>query len=190
MSLSRWLQDYLYIPLGGSRGSRWQTYRNLLITMLLGGFWHGANWTFLIWGGWHGGGLAVERWMETRVLWHWKMPHWLRRVCTFHFVVFGWLWFRAKDTAEALGLFRQMWFGFAAETPGSGEAFPVMGLSLIMLGLLMNWLPPLEHWQWRPLAPEKKIKIVFGWSLVAGLALAFIVWVRPTGMAPFIYFHF
>ena len=62
MTLSRWLRDYLYIPLGGSRGGRLKTYRNLMITMLLGGLWHGASWTFVFWGGIHGGALSAERW--------------------------------------------------------------------------------------------------------------------------------
>ncbi len=66
ITLSRWLRDYLYIPLGGNRGTRRRTYRNLLLTMLLGGLWHGAAWTFVIWGGIHGGGLAVERWWRER----------------------------------------------------------------------------------------------------------------------------
>ena len=61
ISLSSWLRDYLYIPLGGNRGSEWTTYRNLILTMLLGGLWHGANWTFIVWGLLHGGGLAVTR---------------------------------------------------------------------------------------------------------------------------------
>jgi alginate O-acetyltransferase complex protein AlgI len=67
MSLSTWLRDYLYIPLGGSRGSALATYRNLLATMLLGGLWHGASWTFVVWGGLHGGGLAMARFFEERV---------------------------------------------------------------------------------------------------------------------------
>lgn len=68
MSLSRWLRDYLYIPLGGNRGGPWFTYRNLMLTMLLGGLWHGASWNFVIWGGLHGGGLALERaWSEKRL---------------------------------------------------------------------------------------------------------------------------
>ena len=66
MTLSRWLRDYLYIPLGGNRGTRRRTYRNLLLTMLLGGLWHGAAWTFVIWGGIHGAGLAFERWWHER----------------------------------------------------------------------------------------------------------------------------
>ena len=66
MTLSRWLRDYLYIPLGGSRKGRLMTYRNLMITMLLGGLWHGAAWTFVIWGGIHGVGLSYERFVRDR----------------------------------------------------------------------------------------------------------------------------
>ena len=66
MTLSRWLRDYLYIPLGGNRGGRLLTYRNLLLTMLLGGLWHGAAWTFVAWGGIHGAGLACERFFDDR----------------------------------------------------------------------------------------------------------------------------
>ncbi|HEY4121366.1 MAG TPA: MBOAT family O-acyltransferase, partial [Byssovorax sp.] len=66
ISLSTWLRDYLYIPLGGSRGAPWQTYRNLMLTMILGGLWHGANWTFVFWGFLHGLGLAVTRWWQRR----------------------------------------------------------------------------------------------------------------------------
>ena len=61
ISLSTWLRDYLYIPLGGSRGSAWKTYRNLFLTMLLGGLWHGASWNFVIWGALHGAALGVVR---------------------------------------------------------------------------------------------------------------------------------
>ncbi len=66
MTLSRWLRDYLYIPLGGSRGSSAKTYRNLMLTMLIGGLWHGASWTFVVWGGIHGAGLCLERWASRR----------------------------------------------------------------------------------------------------------------------------
>lgn len=66
MTLSRWLRDYLYIPLGGNRGAPWRQYRNLMLTMLLGGLWHGASWNFVVWGGLHGVGLAVERWYSGR----------------------------------------------------------------------------------------------------------------------------
>src|SRR5579875_3261207 len=84
MTLSRWLRDYLYIPLGGNRKGRLLTYRNLLLTMLLGGLWHGAAWTFVVWGGIHGLGLAIERlvgWRPTG-----RVACWIGRVVTFHVV--------------------------------------------------------------------------------------------------------
>ena len=72
MTLSRWLHDYLYIPLGGNRRGLCRTYVNLILTMLLGGLWHGAAWTFVIWGGIHGGGLAIQRWWSDRGRWGWR----------------------------------------------------------------------------------------------------------------------
>ena len=95
MTLSRFLRDFLYIPLGGNRKGKWKTYRNLMLTMVLGGLWHGAAWTFVLWGAFHGAGLcrsstrsagAVER-----------VPAWLRWVVTFHLVVFGWILFRSQS---------------------------------------------------------------------------------------------
>src|SRR5437764_3163427 len=112
ISLSSWLRDYLYKPLGGSRQGRLKTYRNLLITMLLGGIWHGAAWKFVAWRALHGGGLAVERMLEP----------WLGRssrgpaaravaiIVVFHFVCLGWIFFRAEDFAVA----RLYLTGFAA----------------------------------------------------------------------------
>ena len=97
-SLSGWLRDYLYIPLGGSRRGTGATYRNLLITMLLGGLWHGAAWTFVAWGGYHGLLLAIERAAGERgsgdgnaigVI--------IRRLLTFHLVCIGWVFFRAES---------------------------------------------------------------------------------------------
>jgi alginate O-acetyltransferase complex protein AlgI len=113
ISLSSWLRDYLYIALGGSRHGERKTYRNLFTTMLLGGLWHGANWTFVIWGGLHGAMLAVNRFFQE----HW-FPRgansesaqstlggrWLKRIVVFHFVCFAWIFFRAGSMSEALSL--------------------------------------------------------------------------------------
>ena len=104
MSLSSWLRDYLYIPLGGNRRGDARTYANLMLTMLLGGLWHGANWTFVIWGGLHGAYLAFERAVLARVRW-WNAAHpfatALRVVVTFHLVCLAWVFFRARDLAGA-----------------------------------------------------------------------------------------
>src|SRR3954467_14641092 len=93
MTLSRFLRDFLYIPLGGNRKGRWKTYRNLMLTMLLGGLWHGAAWPFVLWGGFHGTCLCIEHAWRGRV----KLPGWLRWVVTFHLVVFGWILFRSPN---------------------------------------------------------------------------------------------
>jgi alginate O-acetyltransferase complex protein AlgI len=88
ISLSTWLRDYLYIPLGGNRNGERQTDRNLLLTMLLGGLWHGANWIFVVWGGLHGGGLAVERKLTRGATPARKrLPKWASRILIFHFVI-------------------------------------------------------------------------------------------------------
>ena len=99
MTLSRFLRDYLYIPLGGSRGSRLFTYRNLMITMILGGLWHGAAWTFVLWGTFQGLGLVSEHALAGRI--GRRIPGWLRWFGTFNLIVFGWILFRSTD----LGLF-------------------------------------------------------------------------------------
>ncbi len=105
ISLSTWLRDYLYIPLGGNRLGRVRTYINLLITMLLGGLWHGANWTFVIWGGLQGLYLSIERALGI----HQRdsgqmsvMERWVRRLVTFHLVCLGWIFFRCPTFGQAL----------------------------------------------------------------------------------------
>jgi len=134
ISLSSWLRDYLYIPLGGNRSGRVMTYRNLLLTMLLGGLWHGASWNFLIWGGYHGGLLGVERAMRgDRPLsdrWTWFYP--LRAVATFLLVMIGWVFFRAADLAESRQVLAQMFTG------GLGrDLLTPMHVGLMVLALLL-----------------------------------------------------
>jgi alginate O-acetyltransferase complex protein AlgI len=113
ISLSTWLRDYLYISLGGNRHGRWMTYRNLMLTMLLGGLWHGASWNFVIWGGYHGALLAVERFFrgnrQIREDWNWLYP--LKAVGTFALVMIGWVFFRAADLPQSLQVLRQMFAG-------------------------------------------------------------------------------
>ncbi len=105
MTLSRWLRDYVYIPLGGSRGGKLLTYRNLMLTMLIGGLWHGAGWTFVAWGAIHGLGLVSERWWRSRPGYV-APPDTARhrawqRLLTFHFVCFAWIFFRADSFETA-----------------------------------------------------------------------------------------
>jgi alginate O-acetyltransferase complex protein AlgI len=114
ISLSTWLRDYLYIPLGGSQGPPWKTYRNLLLTMVLGGLWHGASWTFIFWGLLHGGALALTRaWQRFRYKDgeppRRRGPRRALAVClTFHYVCFAWVFFRAESFAKALDVLKQI----------------------------------------------------------------------------------
>lgn len=103
ISLSSWLRDYLYIPLGGNRRGEFRTYLNLLITMLIGGLWHGANWTFVVWGGVHGGWLAIERFFTSRILRRDDVNlGWAGRLAALTVVGLAWMFFRANSVAEAL----------------------------------------------------------------------------------------
>jgi D-alanyl-lipoteichoic acid acyltransferase DltB (MBOAT superfamily) len=114
ISLSSWLRDYLYIPLGGNRSGPGKTYRNLMLTMLIGGLWHGANWTFVVWGGLHGAYLAIERMLGVgRERAEWAgigALGWLGRVArmvlTFHLVTLTWIFFRAPNVGVALEYLR------------------------------------------------------------------------------------
>src|SRR5205807_9132510 len=103
ISLSSWLRAYLSNPLVGNRHGRWKTYRNLFLTMLLGGLWHGAAWKFIAWGALHGGGLAVERmlepWIGRRALT--PAAKIIATLVVFHFVCLAWIFFRAEDFAMA-----------------------------------------------------------------------------------------
>jgi len=103
MSLSFWLRDYLYISLGGNRKGIKITYRNLMLTMLLGGLWHGSSWNFIIWGGIHGLVLSVEKYLNSKKLFlNLRKINWLGYIVTFSIVLVSWIFFRAKTTSSAL----------------------------------------------------------------------------------------
>ena len=112
ISLSTWLRDYLYIPLGGNRKGDLRTYANLMTTMLLGGLWHGASWTFVVWGGLHGLYLAAERWLTARFGGHAIWNRWLARLAlallTYFLINITWVFFRAQDFATAWRLIDTM----------------------------------------------------------------------------------
>lgn len=103
ISLSSWLRDYLYVPLGGSQHGRFRTYLNLMIVMFLGGLWHGAAWSFAVWGLWHGIGLALERpWLGSRFMSSTSgIARGIRIFLVFHFVTIGWLFFKLQEFSHA-----------------------------------------------------------------------------------------
>jgi D-alanyl-lipoteichoic acid acyltransferase DltB (MBOAT superfamily) len=119
ISLSSWLRDYLYIPLGGNRKGLFRTYVHLFITMLLGGFWHGANWTFIIWGALHGGALAIDKcrldFFKKRNI-HFQLPAAISIFLTFHFVVFCWIFFGPDSLEKSTIVLKQIVFNFDLST--------------------------------------------------------------------------
>jgi D-alanyl-lipoteichoic acid acyltransferase DltB (MBOAT superfamily) len=185
ISLSSWLRDYLYKPLGGNRYGRLNTYRNLLVTMLLGGLWHGAAWKFVAWGALHGGGLAAERLIEP---WLGRRSHSLagRIVATlvvFHFVCLAWIFFRAEDFEMA----RLYLAGLAAGWgEGVQQAGPFM-VALIAIGLAGQFLP---HALFERAATMFERLPAWGLGAAAGVVVAAINALGPAGVAPFIYFRF
>ncbi|MGE0202057.1 MAG: MBOAT family protein [Hyphomicrobiaceae bacterium] len=190
MSLSSWLRDYLYIPLGGSQGRRLRTYRNLLVTMLLGGIWHGAAWKFVIWGAMHGGALALERAHFARVgltphAAAERRPIWRRAIAvlvTFHFVCLAWIFFRAEDLERAIALIAGL-----ARWQSPVELVTPFLAGLIAFGLAIQFTPSslLQKLDW--LYQKLPVWLV---GLLAGATLVLIEAVGGDGSAPFIYFQF
>mgnify|MGYP001264837922 FL=1 len=142
ISLSRWLRDYLYIPLGGNRRGRGRTYVNLATVMVLGGLWHGAAWTFVLWGAWHGGLLVAER-LLTEAKVRLAVPAWLAVARTFLFVLLGWVTFRATSFADALAVYRGMaglnGFGLSADFTWQ---VPLLSVVVLVVAYALVWLPP------------------------------------------------
>ena len=141
ISLSSWLRDYLYIPLGGNRKGRVRTYINLFLTMLLGGFWHGASWNFIIWGGLHGGMLAVDK--KLRGYWRPSGVFWKAAgvLFTFHFVCFCWIFFRAETLADSGVMIKQIFTNFNATAAGALWQGYTGVFYLMLLGFALHALP-------------------------------------------------
>ena len=180
MTLSRFLRDYLYIPLGGNRGGRLLTYRNLMITMLLGGLWHGAAWTFVLWGAFQGAGLIGEHMLDGRV--GRRTPAWLRGFVTFNLICFGWILFRS----QGIGTFWDYLSRFAV--PGSPTLLtvPVALAIVVVIGLQLLPERPLEALQYRIEALRPAVLAV---ALAAAVLVAGAT-VPSQGVPPFIYFRF
>jgi alginate O-acetyltransferase complex protein AlgI len=181
MTLSRWLRDYLYIPLGGNRHGRAKTYRNIMITMLLGGLWHGASWTFALWGGIHGTALSAERFAR-EVRPGFRLPAWAAWLVTFHVVCVAWVFFRAPDLDTAFGVLGGL---------GLGGPSPLVTLPLVALVIASVAIQavPRELWRdaeaWLVARPVALQGIAVGAVIVAADAA-----VGQQGVAPFIYYQF
>ena len=155
ISLSTWLRDYLYIPLGGNRRGSRKTYRNIMITMILGGLWHGANWTFVIWGFYHGLLLSINRFFQEKNIGKTatNRPQILSRVITFHLVCIGWLIFRADNMSQALNIMHQIFTAFSPNALILGQFFPLFLLGALIFCIDI-WIRDQDDvrktlaWQW------------------------------------------
>ena len=191
MTLSRWLRDYLYVPLGGNRKGRSATYRNLMIVMLLGGLWHGSTWNFVIWGGIHGVVLAVERLVReqrertgagARPMLSSGVGETVRWLVTFHVVCLAWVFFRSESLAAAI----EMLGAVASFDNYAGTATPLV-IAVTFGALAFQFMP--ADW-------FEQLRDGFaglGWvsqGAVVGMSLVAIDVLGPTGVAPFIYFQF
>jgi D-alanyl-lipoteichoic acid acyltransferase DltB (MBOAT superfamily) len=181
ISLSTWLRDYLYIPLGGSRKALPRTYINLLLTMLIGGLWHGASWNFIVWGGLHGSALACERGCESHTL---ALPatRWLCRLLVFHFVCFAWIFFRASTIHASL----QMLMALRNWQWEASYLTALIYLALAALPLIVIDLS-LEH----SLEEYPAQHASFGWQISAATAaIVTLAFASAYESAPFVYFQF
>ena len=185
ISLSTWLRDYLYIPLGGNRHGQVRTYLNLIATMLLGGLWHGSQWTFVVWGGLHGIALACNRAFRERfgdVLLSSLPLRVLSTLATCHFVLLAWVFFRAHSFREARAVFAEL-----ATLTTYHPNLDTRVLGVLALALAMHFFPE---------GLEAKLRARFGAlpGIVQGLALfALLLAVRRMANAdavPFVYFQF
>ncbi len=185
ISLSTWLKDYLYIPLGGNRKGRARTYANLFVVMLLGGLWHGASWNFVIWGGLHGLLLAIERARGKRSLYG-RLPRPARIALTFVIVCFGWVFFRADDLPSAMRYCASM-VGLGSAAGGAaligGVAYRPYYTGMMLAAAVITWACP-QTWDFtrRITLPKAAFAIVSFWVAIAALT--------TQEFNPFIYFIF
>jgi alginate O-acetyltransferase complex protein AlgI len=191
MSLSRWFRDYVYIPLGGNRHGSAKTYRNLITVFVLTGFWHGANWTFLVWGLYHGALLIIERGFRTDTAPVTPGRKLARRALTMLLVIVGWVFFRATDLSQALTMIGHMLLpDFTGLTDVVSEAFTNQRLVILLLAMLIVFMPAhpvagplIESSRSRP-ATILRVTVMTGGLLYASILVA------SGTFSPFLYYQF
>lgn len=178
ISLSTWFKDYVYIPLGGNRHGAWSTYRNMFLTMLISGLWHGAMWTFVIWGALHGLGRVLTRRMEESEFYRQRVPRAVKIPGVFVFVCFAWIFFRAESLSDAWLIVTRIGGGFAWADP----RVPLLMLSLVCLVWLYQWIYE------SPLRGVVRLGPVRA-ALVAAMIVCIALF-TPSAVQQFIYFQF
>jgi alginate O-acetyltransferase complex protein AlgI len=190
ISLSSWLRDYLYIPLGGNRKGRIMTDVNLMITMLLGGLWHGASWQFMVWGGLNGLGIVVYK-LWKKISPYEKSNHWAVRfwkiLNTFLFITFTRIWFRSESMEKANQLIRQVVHEFNASVIPEVVWSYRLVFGVMALGYFTHWVP--ERWKLALLNGFIRTPV---WAkvLIAVVVIFIIYQSWSADLQPFIYFQF
>jgi len=177
ISLSSWFKNYLYIPLGGNRHGTLSTYRNMVLTMVISGLWHGAAWTFLIWGALHAFGRVLTREAERTRFYRERVPRLGKQMAVFAFVTFTWVFFRAESLSDAGLIVKRMFTG------GVGDPrFPLLALFLV-----------LSIWVYQHLY-ESRLRPLLQWAPVRiGLMVLIVIYLTVCtegGGQPFVYFQF
>lgn len=187
ISLSTWLRDYLYIPLGGNRKGKARQYINLMLTMLLGGLWHGASWNFVVWGGMHGLALAFDKLVLGYKFMQTKLMKFIGVVVTFHFVCFCWIFFRSPDFSNAWLILTRIFTEFHGGLFWQWVVEYKLVAILIGAGFLFHWMPDSFELGFERML--RKTPLVF-----QSLILACVIWIlfqaRSADIQPFIYFQF
>ena len=188
MSLSFWLRDYVYIPLGGNRGPAWKFYRNLMATMILGGLWHGASWNFVLWGALHGLGLCLHKlWLGLRprlalgIDWDGWLWRGIALLTTQLWILVGWVFFRCTSFADAVEVLKAL-VGLRHGTGITPQDAETWILLLIAADHLLGRFPP------RPILAPAATRSIF-WVGLGALA-ALVLTSLPLVQKPFLYFQF
>lgn len=178
MTLGQWMQDYLYIPLGGNRVSTTRLYINLWLVFLLSGLWHGASFNFLIWGAWHGFAITMEQRFHVSV----KLPRAVRIMITFCWVSLGWVWFRAENFTDAITIYKGVF-----QTLPSVEMASKFQLSVLVFAIVFSFLPSPVIAYYNQISASIQ---GFKWLIISLILVLCIGAIAVSGEQPFIYFRF
>lgn len=182
MTLSAWMRDYLYFPLGGNRKGKWIVFRNLWIVFLLSGLWHGASWNFIVWGAWHGLFLTIDRFTTFFK----RTNHFAASLLTFALVMLGWIWFRASSIEAAMDYFEQL---ITFKKYAIIDVTPRAWL-MLFLATLFSFLPPKSHHLMRSFHGHNERHMVLKTLLACMLFILCLGQIAISDGQPFIYFRF
>jgi D-alanyl-lipoteichoic acid acyltransferase DltB (MBOAT superfamily) len=177
ISLSTWFKDYVYIPLGGNRRGRFNTYRNMFLTMVISGLWHGAAWTFIIWGAVHALGRFCTRELESTPFYREKVPKIVKQIFVFVFVTFAWIFFRAESIGDAWIIITRI-FTSGFKDPRC----PLLALALIVAVWLYQYVYE-SRLKWLLELRTVRIGVII-------LMILYLALFAPSSQQPFIYLQF